>query len=574
MTYGSLKASDGTGEAVLAHVTADRLVGSTTLLVDSTENWPANFIAVTGTLNSEGFIETASMTQLRGHLDAGNIAIDSFEPGYADIGNVEDQVVIIKMTTEWANDVARLALVSHNDDGTIKDNAVGLAQQDDEVRKGWWHLGVAPTSISNLGGGLYSLVFAGNHTSKLSKGMRAKGQRTVTAPTVMLDLDGVSKYARKTSSITGLSFTDDFSLGTNGILNAYPTALAAFGSRINTATGGFILGVDTNGQAFIQGQNGVNFRRYNSVRTLPLGKPFHLVATLDLSANTAQFFINGEDAGSYLALSSGTPTSIVQAGNLDIGAYNSVSAATGFVNAKISQFSIHSVKLTLAQAKAMMDQVLSGAEPSIVSGYNFNNALTDVTGANTLTAVNSAGYTTESVFAGGSSSYFADGKTELGTIYSKPSYAGSDTTVQILAAPGYRFPTSGGMGQFDFATDDAPYGYPMPARQPYYDANGWLVTEFEGYKRATRIGTFSGGSRIAGATWVLGNISLPVGVGVQGNLKSKNYSVLMASNGYALGYNLESGSGGSATTLQWTGINNAGGTLDFGSPDYTVEVTW
>lgn len=129
MTYGSLKASDGTGEAVLAHVTANRLVGSTTLLVDSVDNWPTNFIVVTGTINANGFISPSGMTQMRAHISGGNIAIDSFEPGYTDIGNTTSDVCIIKMTTEWANDVARLALVSHNDDGTLKNDVITTPDQ-------------------------------------------------------------------------------------------------------------------------------------------------------------------------------------------------------------------------------------------------------------------------------------------------------------------------------------------------------------------------------------------------------------------------------------------------------------
>lgn len=129
MDYENLRASDGTGEAVLAHVTANRLVGSTTLLVDSVDNWPTNFIVVTGTINANGFISPSGMTQMRAHISGGNIAIDSFEPGYTDIGNTTSDVCIIKMTTEWANDVVDLAKVSHNDDGTLKNNTITTPEQ-------------------------------------------------------------------------------------------------------------------------------------------------------------------------------------------------------------------------------------------------------------------------------------------------------------------------------------------------------------------------------------------------------------------------------------------------------------
>lgn len=105
MDLDYLKASDETGEAVLAHVTADRDIGATTLEVDDVENWPDYFIGVTGDLAANGYIDASSMVQFKGHLNGGNIEIDEFLPGYADAGNTEDQVVIIKQNTTWTNEV-------------------------------------------------------------------------------------------------------------------------------------------------------------------------------------------------------------------------------------------------------------------------------------------------------------------------------------------------------------------------------------------------------------------------------------------------------------------------------------
>lgn len=104
--YKYLKASDGTGEAALAHVTLARSIAGTTLEVDSVDNWPTEFICTTGELLPSGLLDPASMTQFKGHLSSGDIIIDSFEAGYADAGNTTDEVAIIKQTTGWADLVA------------------------------------------------------------------------------------------------------------------------------------------------------------------------------------------------------------------------------------------------------------------------------------------------------------------------------------------------------------------------------------------------------------------------------------------------------------------------------------
>ena len=104
--YDYLKASDGTGDAALMHVSALRSVGSTTLTVDTVSALPAKFIATSGTLLSTGLLDPATMTNFKGHTSAGAIQIDGFEPGTPDIGNTAGQVVIIKPTTGWVNRVA------------------------------------------------------------------------------------------------------------------------------------------------------------------------------------------------------------------------------------------------------------------------------------------------------------------------------------------------------------------------------------------------------------------------------------------------------------------------------------
>lgn len=101
----NLRASDATGQAVLAHITVARAPGATVITVDSLSKWPPYFICTTGTLDANGYLIPASMTELKGHSSGSTIVIDSFEPGSVDIGNTISpaQVAIIKQTTGFAN---------------------------------------------------------------------------------------------------------------------------------------------------------------------------------------------------------------------------------------------------------------------------------------------------------------------------------------------------------------------------------------------------------------------------------------------------------------------------------------
>lgn len=122
MDLQHLRASDGTGEAVLAHVQTQRLPASTVLELDNIDNWNTKAIVVTGTPNANGFIATAGMTVMYGHINSGDFIIDGFAPGYADNGNETTEVAIVKMTTNWADTLVDLLETIINDDGTPKEN--------------------------------------------------------------------------------------------------------------------------------------------------------------------------------------------------------------------------------------------------------------------------------------------------------------------------------------------------------------------------------------------------------------------------------------------------------------------
>lgn len=131
MTLDLLAASDGNGEAVRATVTGIRSAGATVINVDALTNWPASFIATSGSLLADGTLDPATALVFEGHTSGSTIVIDSIAPGYTDNGNTVSQVVIVKPATHWADTLKDDLSVSLNNDGTLKDNIITTAKIDD-----------------------------------------------------------------------------------------------------------------------------------------------------------------------------------------------------------------------------------------------------------------------------------------------------------------------------------------------------------------------------------------------------------------------------------------------------------
>ena len=144
----TLKASDGTGNASVATVQSVRSSGATTLVVDTVQGINTKFHATMGTphtfvdpVTSETItvISEASAVDFVGHVDGSNLEIDTIAPGFTDAGSAVNDIVIIKPTTQWADEVATVLEVSHDDDGTLKtgavDNAAVLASDVVETAK-------------------------------------------------------------------------------------------------------------------------------------------------------------------------------------------------------------------------------------------------------------------------------------------------------------------------------------------------------------------------------------------------------------------------------------------------------
>lgn len=124
-----IKASNGAGDAVQATVTSARVIGATTLKVNDVTNFPeGQFIGTTGTIDNTGVFDPATLTVFTAHLSGADVEIDAIAPGYADLGNTNGQVLVIKPNTLWADNLADTLAVSHNTDGTLKNNIVTTAK--------------------------------------------------------------------------------------------------------------------------------------------------------------------------------------------------------------------------------------------------------------------------------------------------------------------------------------------------------------------------------------------------------------------------------------------------------------
>jgi len=124
MDLQHLRGSDGTGEAVLAHIMSPRTAGATVLDLDNVDNWNTKVIVVTGTPAANGFINPAGMKVMYGSIVAGDLNIAGFAPGYVDNGNTTQEVAIVKMTTHWADALVDILKQTLADNGKIKTGGI------------------------------------------------------------------------------------------------------------------------------------------------------------------------------------------------------------------------------------------------------------------------------------------------------------------------------------------------------------------------------------------------------------------------------------------------------------------
>lgn len=386
------------------------------------------------------------------------------------------------------NDVfnAIIALINGNlDSDNLAANSVGTSELQDgsvtvaklaSATKGGWYTGLnAPNTITYNGNRSYTLTFNSvDYSSVISTGMRLRTTRSSVAPNQCTQLNGSTQYWVKTSP-NKMTWTDDFSVGTWIKLLSYPTSgnVGVICGRYD-GTSGWGLYIQDTGRPTLQGLNAgaANFSYVQSVQPLPLNKWIHVAAQLDMSAFNASatesyVMFDGYDQQAVVGSGGTNPTALVQAGNFEVGAWNS-GAAGSFCNARIAQVAVFSAKVTQSTWQGYISQGLSGSETNIASAYSFSNSTNDL---NTTTPNNlSAG-------AGAPTATTADspfGGQADGTISTTLDYAvvgtvaySTNTTVSVMVPEGNTIPTSGGVTAVAYSPLQNPYGFRGSLTFPY-----------------------------------------------------------------------------------------------------------
>lgn len=128
-----IKASGGSGNASLMTVQNVRSAGATTILVNTVAGAPAKFMGTMGTphtfvdpVTSETItiISEATAVDFAGHIDTGHIEIDAIAPGMTDLGSAVGDIIIIRPTTQWADNLGTMVKKVQDDLATSDATAI------------------------------------------------------------------------------------------------------------------------------------------------------------------------------------------------------------------------------------------------------------------------------------------------------------------------------------------------------------------------------------------------------------------------------------------------------------------
>lgn len=347
----------------------------------------------------------------------------------------------------------------------IADNTVTEDNLTTAAAQGWYNLDDTPDTVTYNGNRNYTLTFNSNDlTDTLSEGMRLRFTRTVAAPTQCTDLEsGSSQYFSSASAgLNGCTFTDDWTCMAWIKLESYPTSGNYFGiiSR-NNGTNGWNFRLNSDGQIEIYGTNGAgaNYRRLKSYQSVPLGRWVHVAAHMDMSTYTTatcKVFMDGIEVTGVLDQGGTNPTSLIQAGDINVGALN----AGSFFDGKIAQASVWSTKLSGSDIRTYFTtHTLAGNEANLVSAYSCNNSLLDLntTNNNDLSASGSATMTSSDSPFATSSDGTPTGTIDYGIVMDV-SFS-TNTTLVVQVPEGNTIPTSGGVTSVDYSVHNTPYGF-------------------------------------------------------------------------------------------------------------------
>lgn len=352
----------------------------------------------------------------------------------------------------------------------------------------WRSLATTPTSVVYNGQRGYTLTFNGvDYTNILNPGTRLRTTRTVAAPTQCASLNGTNQYFNNTTP-NKMSFTNNFVLDVDfktSTISQYQTIV----SRWN-GTSGWELTILTDGRLIATGFNngGSNTFAVSTEQSVIINEKTRVTVQMDMSTTATggtynYIMVNGVEVPIIVTRGGTSPTSLVQAGNFDIGCRLSSSAAQQFFKGNIYQVAVFNAKVTPAQIRAYHSQSYTGSEANLISAYSFNGVSTDlmVTTPNNLTAVNAAGYTADSTFGTQNNNTINPNLDYM--IISTAVFTGGNTVVTGQTPIGCAVPTAGGVSAVSYSQTEG-FGFPK-------DPNRWCLTVHQRTNKNIAIGALN-----------------------------------------------------------------------------------
>ncbi len=469
-----IKASDGTGNASVATISTLRTAGASTILVDTTQGFPDEFCGSMGTphtfvdpITAEEItvISEETAVDFTGHVDGSNLEIDDIAPGYTDGGSAAGDIVIIKPTTQYADNLATVLEVAHNDDGSLKDDAVTtdviaddavtIDKFTNELAKGWAELGIAQSgTIVHNGNRSYTFPMASDVSGFISPDMKIKGIKGTPGNAYMGGLfNGTSQYFTKvTPTGTLATITTNFTIEAVAQPMAY--AFRAITGRTDAGRNNGIemVMIDT-GQVRVVIRNGgaANFKYADTWPSLALGRKTHIAA--HYSAGSFSVYFDGIAVPMQAAVGGGTnPATAGTGGDFSIGRNGAYAAE--YFSGYISNVAWFDAVLTQATIKQHATYKLTGGEANCIGAWSLDNTAVNqqAPGTNDLTAVGGVGYTAMSPHGQMGDAVHANEFCAL-------VMAVTTSTMTLQVPEGITIPTSGTIGTVYYAVSGNPFGW-------------------------------------------------------------------------------------------------------------------
>jgi hypothetical protein len=410
-------------------------------------------------VDSSGVATPSKWERCIGVVSGGNlVTVLRGQDGSSAVAHSTGAVIEMMPTGKWSQDLINGLLGSLNQDGSLKTSAVQTALSlGTGALNGWNPLSTTFDTVTYLGNRIYQCVKNSTDlTSTLSAGMRLRTTRTVAAPTQSTSLNGTTQYWSKTSP-AGMSQTDDITVSVKFKLTQYGSQYGVF-SRYD-GTSGWIMFVESDGRITFRGYNGGgNYRGFSTNQSVPLNKKVTVTANLDMSTYTTatmKCMIDDVDVPITLGQSGTNPTALIQAGSLNVGAFN----GTNFFPGTIYSAAYFGALISQSTMQNYSSQAWLGSETSLVSAYNFNGNGNDAntTNANNLTANNGATATNADSPFGTQASGLISSTLDYGIVQSAT--FSTNTTVIVRVAEGCTIPTTGGVASVAYSSNVSPYGF-------------------------------------------------------------------------------------------------------------------